>query len=244
MGKSSLCRKRQLLGAHRPGAFAGYVAIPAGQCWPLPDHLSDVEGALTEPLACGVHALEMIDWENDLSDSGLLIIGAGTIGLCCLAVALTAGVGTVVVSDVSGRRLQIAGQWGASDIIDASQTDTLAAVQALRPQGMSAVIDAVGMTATRTQAIQAVVPGGTVVFVGLHEEVSPVNANYVVRQEVKVRGSFGYSNEDFEEALRLLSAGVIQVTNWLQERPLSDGPAAFTELVDGTSTATKIVLRV
>ena len=49
-------------------------------------------------------------------------------------------------------------------------------------------------------------PATHVVFVGLHEEASPVSANYIVRQEIKVQGSFGYSNKDFEDALRLLSS--------------------------------------
>src|SRR5437879_9741431 len=107
-----------------------------------------------------------------------------------------------------------------------------------------AVIDAVGATATRTQAVQAVVPGGHVVFVGLHAEESPLAANYLIRQEVTIIGSFAYTHHDFGSAMTMLNADKLQPeAYWLEERPLAEGPAAFAELTRGTARATKIVLR-
>lgn len=241
-GLTNLCRKRQIIGAARPGAFARFVAVPAAQCWPLPDDLSDVAGSLGEPLACAVRA---VAHAQVTPDDSLLILGAGPIGLCCLAVARATGIEQVIVSDLAPSRLDVATRWGASNVINAGEQDAVTAVQALHAGGVAAVIDAVGSNVTRAQAVQSVVPGGRVVFIGLHNEESPLAANYVIRQEITLVGSFAYTNADFVEALDLLKRGVVQpAADWLEERPLAAGPASFAELVDGTAAASKIVLRV
>jgi threonine dehydrogenase-like Zn-dependent dehydrogenase len=149
----------------------------------------------------------------------------------------------VYMSDVAGRRLEVAREWGASGVVNGSERDVLQAIREWQPGGVTAAVDAVGISTTRGQALGAVVPGGTVVLVGLNEESSPFEANYIVRQEVTLRGSFAYNDEDFCLALELISSGVVTPgASWLEERPLSGGPAAFAELVSGTSNATKIVL--
>lgn len=239
-GRSNLCRQRQLVGAHRPGAFAPYVAVPARQCWVLPEPVSMVAGSLVEPLACAVRAVRL---SQIGAGQSLLILGAGPIGLCCVAVARAAGVERIVVSDVAPQRLVIARQWGASEVVNAREADVVAFVQELLPGGVDAVIDAVGATPVRAQAVKAVVPGGNVVFIGLHDEESAVAANYIIRQEVTITGSFAYTNEDFAQAIDLLAREIVRpADDWLAVRPLSAGPMSFAELVDGTAAAAKIVL--
>ena len=241
-GKSNLCRRRQLVGAHRPGAFAQYVAIPARQCYPLPESLSLVAGSLAEPLACSVRAVAL---SRVKPQERLLILGAGPIGLCAVAAARAQGVEQIVISDVAPQRLEIARHWGASDVINAREQDVVVFVQQRYPGGVDSVIDAVGTTPVRTQAIRAVVPGGRVVLIGLHDEESVIPANYLIRQEITVTGTFAYTDDAFTQAVDLLVHGVVQPSvDWLEERPLSDGPAAFAELVDGKAKAAKIVLTV
>ncbi len=241
-GRSNLCRNRTLIGAHRPGAFAQFVAVPAAQCWPLPEQLDDVAGSLTEPLACAIRAVTL---SQARSDEPLLILGAGPIGLCCVAAARAAGIGQIMVSDIAAQRLAVAEQWGAQQAVNAREQDVVAAAQQFAPGGVAAVIDAVGTDATRAQAVEAVIPGGRVVFIGLHAEASPLAANYVIRQEITITGSFTYSMDEFKHALDLLSQGVVRPSqSWIEERPLDGGPDAFDALVDGRAATSKIVLRV
>ncbi|MFO7168721.1 MAG: galactitol-1-phosphate 5-dehydrogenase [Chloroflexota bacterium] len=239
-GRSSVCRNRKLIGAHRPGAYAPYVAVPAALCFPLPAHVSEVAGSLTEPLACGVRAVSLAG-----PAERLVVLGAGPIGLCCLVAARAAGVAQVLVSDISPRRLEVARAWGAAATVNVRQDDLLAAVQEFAPGGADAVVDAVGTGVTRDQAVRAVVPGGRVVFLGLHDENATLHANYIVRQEIAVQGSFAYTAADFARAFELIVAGAIPLDGgWLEERPLAEGPRAFEELLAGQAAATKIVLRV
>lgn len=241
VGLTMLCRQRQLIGAHRPGAFASFVAVPAAQCWPVPESLSDVSASLAEPLACAVRAVSLAQTSPQES---LLILGAGPIGLFCLAVARTLGIEKILVSDMLPSRLAIAQRWGASTVLNARTTDVAQAVQDVCQGGAATVIDAVGAAATRTQALQAVVPGGRVVFIGLHDEESLLATNYLIRQEITITGSFSYTHQNFAHALTMLQAGLLlPEADWLEERPLAEGPAAFAELVNGTASTTKIVLR-
>jgi threonine dehydrogenase-like Zn-dependent dehydrogenase len=239
-GRSNLCRRRQLVGAHRPGGFAQYVTVPAHQCYPLPQHLSLVAGSLAEPLACSIRA---VAHSGVKPQERLLILGAGPIGLFALAAARVQSVEQIIVSDVAPQRLEIAQRWGARDVINAREQDVVAFVQERYPGGVDRVIDAVGATPVRAQAIRAVVPGGRVVLIGLHDEESVLPANYIIRQEITVTGSFAYTDSDFAKAVNWLVRRVVQPSyDWLEERPLSDGPSAFAELVDGKAKAAKIVL--
>lgn len=242
VGLTHLCRQRQLIGAHRSGAFAQFVAVPAVQCYPLPADFSDTIASLTEPLACSLRAVKQTQARSEQS---LLILGAGPIGLFALIAARAEGLQRIYVSDLSESRLEVARQWGASETINAHQHDVLATIREIAPGGSDTVIDAVGANATRAQAVQAVVPGGTVVFIGLHDETSSLATNYLVRQEITLRGSFGYDQSDFRQAFDFLRNGLLSSEgNWLEERPLASGPTAFAELVDGKVAATKIALRV
>ncbi|GCE23331.1 galactitol-1-phosphate 5-dehydrogenase [Dictyobacter kobayashii] len=240
--RPNLCRSRQIIGIHRPGAFAGYVAVPAHLCYPLPDTMSTSMAALTEPLACSVRAVSLAHVQPEQS---LLILGAGPIGLFCLAAAKAQGIQQVVISDMSPSRLEIARRWGAQATINVGEQDVVATIQQLFPGGVDTVIDAVGLNITRSQAVQAVVPGGQVVFIGLHHESSPLEANYLVRQEITISGSFSYTPVDFDRAFDYLRQGLLQAEEeWLEERPLSEGANAFAELVAGSVAATKIILKV
>jgi threonine dehydrogenase-like Zn-dependent dehydrogenase len=70
-------------------------------------------------------------------------------------------------------------------------------------------------------------------------------ANYIIRQEITVTGSFAYTDDDFAQSVDFLVRGIVQPSiDWLEERPLRDGPAAFAELVDGKAQVAKIVLTV
>lgn len=240
-GLPNLCPQRQLAGAHRPGAFARYVVLPAAQCWPLPAAMTEAAGALAEPLACAVRAVHHAGWDGA---GPLLILGAGAIGLCCLAVARAVHSGAVVVSDRMPPRLAVAAAWGATHVVAGGLADAEAQLRAVLPGGAAAVIDAVGADATRALALRLVRPGGRIVYIGLHDEASPLAANYLVRQEVAIQGSFAYTPADFARAVALLAAGVVApAPDWVEEWPLSAGAAAFAGLVDGSITAPKIILR-
>ena len=241
-GRPNLCRDRRLIGAHRPGAFAQYVAVPAELVWPLPPSVSDAAGALAEPVACAVRAVRL---GGVAAGERVLVLGAGTIGLCILTAARRAGAGAVVIADVAASRRRIAERWGADAVLDPAAGDLADAVRGFFPGGAGIVVDAAGASGSRAQAVECVVPGGRIVLVGLHEEESPLAFNAVIRQEVVLMGSFAYTRDDFGEAVRLLAADAVTPEPWwIEERPLDRGADAFADLADGRAAAAKTLLRV
>jgi L-iditol 2-dehydrogenase len=244
--QSNLCPRRQLIGAHRPGAFAEYVAVPARQVWPLLPEMPDTAGALAEPLAFAVRCVAHLRAGRETMDGeSVLILGAGAIGLLCVAVARREGLGPIIVSDTQAGRLSVAAAWGATHTLDATQGAAAGRVREIVAEGVEHVIDAVGADATREDGLRALRPGGTMVFAGLHAEASPIPANYVIRQELRIQGCFAYAQGDYAEAMDLLAEGEIPFSGeWIEERPLAQGGAAFADLVAGRARTTKIMLRV
>jgi threonine dehydrogenase-like Zn-dependent dehydrogenase len=242
MGLENLCPKRQIIGIHRPGAFAELVAVPAASCTKLPDGLSLVAGSLAEPLGCGVRAARI---GAVGTGSRVLVLGAGTIGLMCIAATRKAGGSVTLAADPNTGRLQTAAHWGAKNLCDTRADDPAKLARQLTDGlGVDVAIDAVGTDTTRRVAVRAVRPSGTVVLVGLHEAESSFEANHIVRSEIRVAGSFSYAQADFAAAVDMLvAADVAPDVSWLQERDLEECGDSFAELIDHPPAVSKIVLR-
>lgn len=227
-GRANLCARRALVGAHRPGAFAEAVVVPANACLTLPDAVDAVAAAMVEPLACAVRATRLAGVGPE---TRLRVLGAGTIGLLCALVARAAGAAEVSIVDPNRARVAVGEAWGLDAPTGA-------------PDLGDAVIDAVGLEATRVRAVELLERGGTAVFVGLHEPSTRFDGNELVREEKVVRGSFAYAPDDFARALELITGGFLPPPGaWRSERPLAAGPASFEELIDGDPGVVKIVLR-
>ena len=105
------------------------------------------------------------------------------------------------------------------------------------------VIDAVGAAATRTVALAAVKPGGVVVHVGLQDRASEIDMRKLTLSEITLIGTYTYSTSDLCAAALALHEGAFGDLDWVEERPLADGAAAFRDLHEGRCAAAKIVLR-
>ncbi len=241
-GLEQLCPQRKLIGAGRPGAYAGYVTVPASACHPLPAGLDLRQGALTEPVACAVRITRLAGSRVSLAGEPLLISGAGPIGLLALQTLKAAGAGPIFVTDLHpARRAMVAALGG--EPLDPTLTDVVAIVkEATGGMGAVATVDAVGVAATRGQCISATRAGGTVIFTGLHEEVGNVPAADIIRREIVVQGSFAYSHDDFAVALAELGARRIGLAPWIVEAPLADGGLWFERLLGDPGPVAKVLL--
>lgn len=233
-GQAQLCPQRSLLGAHRPGAFAEFVAAPAKNVYRLADGVTMEEGAFAEPFACAVHLLRML---RLAPTDRLLIVGAGPIGLFTLQAAHVYGLRDVVVLDLNRGRLEIAAELGATVATGLAELG-----QELREGAYDAAVDAVGMTATRRQCVEAVRPGGQVMFTGLHEADSSLPVNTAIRSEVRMTGAFAYAPEDFAAAVQWIREGRVNMAPWTEKAPLEQGGPSFEKLINGPGKTAKILL--
>ncbi|MEX1021493.1 MAG: zinc-binding dehydrogenase [Litorilinea sp.] len=238
-GRQNLDAERKIVGIHRPGSYAQAVAVPAVNVYPIPDALSYERAALTEPMACALRAVRLAGVQPT---STVLITGLGPIGLLALNVALAAGARHIIATDMDPDRCAIGAEMGAT-VYSPADTDVVAAVrEATDGRGADMAIDAVGAHATRRDCIQAVAWGGRVIFTGLHEEESTIQANYIIRSEIAVQGSFAYTALDFEDALQWLIDGRLDVDQYIIKAPLAEGGPCFERLLSKPGAVAKILL--
>jgi L-iditol 2-dehydrogenase len=215
---------------HRPGAFAEFVAVPAENCHPLPDHADTRLGAMVEPVANAVHAVRLT---GQVLPKRVIVFGAGPIGLVCAQVAKAMGAGFVAVVEIAPERLAVARQF-VDAVINPAETDLLAEARALTDgEGFDLALDAVGRSQTRRMAVDAVHPTSVAVWVGLHDDETSLSGMGIVYGEKRVQGSYAYTDDDFAMALQLVVSGQVEVASWVQEFPLDEGVEVFWRLARG-----------
>jgi (R,R)-butanediol dehydrogenase / meso-butanediol dehydrogenase / diacetyl reductase len=232
-GATHLCPERGIFGMNRPGAFAERVAVPAGVVLPLPERVSPLEGALVEPLANGVHAARVGRAGVEAGPvERVVVLGAGTIGLMTLQAALVGGASWAGVVELHPARRALAEALGAHGTYSAESV----------PGDADIVFDAVGAESTRRLAIDLLRPGGCAVFIGLATDSTALRFHEVIRGGLTVRGSYAYSDADYDEALRWLLDGRAGLGELEPVLPLDAGPDAFAELSTGPSERLKVFL--
>ena len=235
-GQENICAERTLIGVHFDGAFADLVRAPAANLRALPDGLDIRVGALTEPLANGVHAVGLGLKGQPVATA--VVIGAGTIGLVTLQAALLSQIPSVAVIEPQGARRERAGALGAHSV----HPDGRTARDAVGELGFDLVLDAVGAQATRAMAIELVRPGGRVVCVGLAADDTTLSFHTVVREQITIVGSYAYTMADFEHALEWLADGRASLGDLAPVLPLDQGPEMFAKLVQGPTEQVKVFL--
>lgn len=238
-GRQNLDRNRKIIGIHRPGSFAQYVTAPAANVYPIPDAMTIEHAALAEPMACAVRAARLADVR---ATDSVLITGLGPIGLLTLQVVKAAGARCIYATDTDPDRRAIGETFGVRVLDPRSESVVDLIREESDGEGVDAAIDAVGANATRKECIQAVAWGGRVVFTGLHDEESPIPANYIIRSEITIQGSFAYTSLDFENALQWLIDGRTVIDPWLEKQPLAQGGPAFERLLSKPGPVAKILL--
>lgn len=230
VGKTNLCQRRQLMSMHRPGAFAEFVAIPAENCYLLPDDADTRLGAMVEPVSNAVHAVRLT---GTVLPERVIVFGAGPIGLVCAQVAKAMGALLVVTVEIMPERLAVAERL-VNAVINPTTEDVVAKARELTGgEGFDLAIDAVGRTQTRRLAVETLHPTGVAVWVGLHDDETVLPGMNIVNEEKRVQGSYAYTETDFATALRLVVDGKIDVRSWVQEFPLDDGVSIFWQLARG-----------
>jgi Zn-dependent alcohol dehydrogenase len=138
--------------------------------------------------------------------SDVAVIGCGGIGLNVVQAARTVGARRIIAVDLDERHLGYARDFGATDVVNARETDPVARIREITGGGAHYAFDAFGSPATLEQALAAVGTGGTAVQIGLAPEharasISPFD---LVLEEKTLKGSFMGSSRPRVDMPRLL----------------------------------------
>jgi len=200
-GFSHVCRDLKLIGIDRDGGFAEYVSVPLDLIVKFPDALSFDQGALIEPLAVAVHALEMAgkpDWQN------AVVIGCGPIGLLVGWCLQYAGIENLLLCDISPQRVRRAA--GFNFQVINSENDNLVdrVTEMTQGEGADIVFECAGSAPAALQMCDLVRPRGKIIMVSVHKEPHPVDLRAITFKEISMVGTRVYTRSDFQRAVEMM----------------------------------------
>jgi len=227
-GWYNLCPERRTLGYWYNGIFTNYTVVPAGRVHRIPDNVSDIAAAMTEPLACVCHAVFDL---TVISPTDLVLVsGPGPIGLMAMQVARAHGARTLVTgTDADEERLALARKLGAEYTVNVQQEDAAAVVSGLTGgKGVDVVLECSGNQHGINTCLRLLKKRGWFTQIGMGAPTIPFPIEVLNYKEPHVSGSLGSRKSSWVQALDLLSRGKVRVEELANVRlPMEQWEEAF-----------------
>jgi threonine 3-dehydrogenase len=199
-GRRHLCRNTVGVGVNRPGAFAEYLAIPAGNAFKLSAAISDDVAAILDPFGNATHTALAFNMVGE----DVLITGAGPIGVMAVAIARFVGARHVVITDVNDYRLELARKMGASRAINVTRESLDQTMKDLDMQeGFDVGLEMSGNAAALRELLRTMHHGGSVAILGIPPEETAIDWNQVIFKGLTLKGIYG--REMFETWYKMSS---------------------------------------
>jgi D-arabinose 1-dehydrogenase-like Zn-dependent alcohol dehydrogenase len=230
-GDEQLCTKPASVGVFRNGGYSTHLLVAH------PRYLFDIGDIPPEraaPLACsGVTTYSALKKVGPtLMTDPTVIIGAGGLGLMCLALHRAMGGHSAVVVDIDSKKRKAAMQAGASVVIDGNAPDAAAQIVAATGGGAWAVIDLVGSTTTARLGLDSLIKGGKLIVVGLYGGAFTLPLPLFPMRAITVQGSYTGSLTETKELIDLVKrTGLPRVP--VTTRPLTEVNGVLNDLRAG-----------
>jgi L-iditol 2-dehydrogenase len=184
------------------GAFQEYVTIQDHFAHAIPDGVSDHAAALMEPLSVAIATARKARFSPG---DRVLVTGAGPVGIAIAQVARAYGAAEVIVSDIAEDRRAAALTFGATSVVDPSDSAFDDAVA-----GVDSFADASGAASAVRAGIRALRPAGRAVLVGMGLPEVPLPVTAIQNKELVVTGVFRYANT-WPTAISLVAGGQVDL---------------------------------
>jgi threonine dehydrogenase-like Zn-dependent dehydrogenase len=206
------------------GGYAERMLLSAPLLVPIPNGLDVKHAALTEPMAVGLHA---VNKSNIQPGETALVLGCGPIGISVIAALRLRGVETIVASDFSSKRRELAATMGAHQTVDPAQGSPFDTVKA------AVVFEAIGVPGIIDDVLLRARPGSRLVVVGVCMEPDILHPFFAIPKEINIQFVVTYDPTEFVDSLRALAEGEIDVAPVITAEVGLDGVgAAFDDLAD------------
>ncbi|WP_342471428.1 alcohol dehydrogenase catalytic domain-containing protein [Metasolibacillus sp. FSL H7-0170] len=205
------CETRRGMGHGVNGSFTKYLSIKEEAVYKLPQHVSLQEGALAEPLACAVQAIEEL---TDIKSGDVVLLsGPGPIGLICLSLLAIKGCKVLVSgTDVDAQRLEIAKELGAARVINVQQ-ENLANIVAeeTNNQGVDITIDCTGAPMAISSCLEQVKKRGQHIQVGIVGKAFNLDFDIILYKQLQVYGSLAHSITTWDRVMKIYDQNQINL---------------------------------
>ena len=228
-GYRNLCYHIRFAGhGETDGMMREVMAWPSELLHPLPDALSDADGAMLEPLGVAVHSVDL----GHLPFGGTAcVVGCGPIGLLLIGALRAAGAGSVLAIEPLAHRREAAARYGADRVADAASSAGL--LRDLTGDGVDVAFEAAGTGEGVRLAMESVRPGGRVVLAGIPgDDVISFGASAARRKGLTI-AMVRRMNEVYPRAIGLAARGAVDLA------PLVTGRAGLGEVAGAFGDAAR-----
>ena len=197
------------------GGFAEYCAVNERQVSKLGDNTSFEQGAMTEPVACCLHGMDMCEIRPGHQ---VVVIGGGMIGLLMLQLSRLAGAAKVALLEPVESKREVGKKLGADICIDPIHEDVKARLKEEGMTWVNTVIECVGRPSTIEQAIDIAGNKAVVMMFGLTkpDETISVKPFEIFRKELVLKASY-INPYTQKRALDLIDSGRLDVSSMVYE---------------------------
>ena len=226
-GMQHFCKNNIGIGTTVDGGFAEYVIMREKQVYKVSDDLSFIEAAMTEPISCCLHGIDLC---NIKAGDTVLVIGGGPIGMIMMQLAKNAGASKVIMSEPVEEKREQALKLGATKTIDPLHED-VEDVLAEYCENVNVVIECVGNVHTQADAVRFAGKGATIMYFGLAapEESFPIRPDDIFKKELHITSSY-INPYSFERAIQILESGTVELESLITNVvPLDDIADVFTK---------------
>jgi L-iditol 2-dehydrogenase len=230
-GYRNLCYRLQFSGhGETDGMMREFMAWPTSALHPLPDRVSDADGAMLEPLGVAIHSVDL----GHLPFGGTAsVIGCGPIGLLLIQVLKAAGASSVLAVEPLAHRREAAARLGADQVADSTAvpagglTGDIGDIGGMR-DGVDVAFEAAGNDEGVGLAMASVRPGGRVVLAGIPgDDFIRFGASLARRKGLTI-AMVRRMNEVYPRAISLAERGVVDLGSVVTSRwGLGEIPEAF-----------------
>ena len=226
-GNPNLCTALRFAGhGAQDGALCEYVAWQARCLHPLPDSLTDIDGALLEPLGVALHAVNLGHLKPGMTVG---VFGCGPIGLLIVQLARVAGATTIIATDKLPHRLDAARAFGATAALEATGQEAGEILAMTQRRGVDVAFEAAGANAAVEAAIAATKPGARVVLVGIPDDDRTAFTASVARRKGLTIKLSRRMKHTYPRAIELAASGKIDLQPLVTHRfPLAEFEKAFS----------------
>ena len=219
-GAPQLCLERDCLGLSFDGALAQYFVLDADRVFVIDNSLRASVAALIEPAAVAAHAVGQL--AVNLRGHRVVVSGPGAVGILSCLFAAAAGADVELVCPEVGpqTRREFAEQLGIKTVYGQRRL-------AAGPP-VDAWIEASGAEAAFSGAVGSLRRGGTLVVVALFARAPALDINQLVRGELRMYGTYGYTRADYSTAHKLLVGWQDRLAPMVSTYQLADFDAAIS----------------
>ncbi len=226
-GHPNLCSSMIFAGhGKHDGALREWMTWNEKNLFPIPDSISDEDGAMLEPLGVAIHSVDLGKIKGGMT---IGVFGCGPIGLLIIQLAKLSGAANIIATDKLIHRAEAAKAYGADHAFLAGDNSQLGEIRAAtKGRGVDVAFEAAGVQEAVDVSVAAVIPGGKVILVGIPDDDKTSFSASTARRKGLTIKLVRRMKHTYPRSIEMVSKGLVDVRSIVTHRfPLEQASEAF-----------------